>query len=64
VDAHLSAWLRTYPHLATCAECRLFAYHYLSDRPSQQVLSAMLTYHESGHRHDPFLLEGTFVPIT
>jgi hypothetical protein len=52
-----------YPHLSTCVECRRFSGDYVLSVSTRQVISAMLTFHESGHRRDPFLTTDAFTVI-
>jgi hypothetical protein len=63
-EVRLTEWLRQYPHLASCSHCHGFAREYLPLYRSDQVLIALLTYHESGHQHDPFLVAEEFVAIS
>jgi hypothetical protein len=47
--------LATYPHVAGCLACRVFATEYLDSYPPAVVLPATLAHHEAGHDTDPLL---------
>jgi hypothetical protein len=44
-----------YIHIARCRECFSFALGYVGVNPDQEVLAAILTFHDSGHRFDPWI---------
>ena len=56
----VSRLLAPYPHVAGCAECRRYALDHGPERPPEQIVAAALSLHDSGHRHDPFLLGESF----
>lgn len=45
--------LAAYPHIACCTACVRYAGEWLPDRPTPQVVTATLAYHDSGHSYDP-----------
>ena len=51
----VQALVAPYVHVARCLECFSFALGYFGVNPDQQVLAAILTFHDSGHRFDPWI---------
>jgi cytochrome c551/c552 len=47
------ALLASYPHVGGCASCRRYAADWVGLRPSSEIVTAVLAYHESSHTFDP-----------
>ena len=46
--------LAPYAHIARCPGCISFALSYWPVEPDHRIQAATLTYHDSGHRFDPW----------
>jgi hypothetical protein len=49
-------FLAGYAHVASCPDCRQYAFDYLDLADGQAVLAATLAHHDSAHASDPMTL--------